>query len=508
MPNYPTTDHPTQDHLDRFKRLFPEENTIQQLQLADLINHIQTLDMDVLPPLSTYREKHEVFSPCTMAIAGLIWDCIVVVTDFALIRQALSDNAMARIAPLIRGRENLLRRLAAIIQNPQSTKVERAGAVVRILFALEILNGVTMILKLVWKGFLHPLSGIFFALKLMAKLTLALATDGATLIASSLAATLVDGSRVVLKAKDVFNACPATEGLGEIIVGGPGQAQLHNLLSIAVDSSGNLYTLEGCLRPNNTRVQKWAPKANTGTTIIQGEFFRAGWDMDTLYGSCNLTTDQNGNLYLLFHLPNRGGIRVFPMPINERAFLWVKHESEGGKATLGNYIHPTSIAVDHTGNVYVYEENQVLKITNRIGNTAIDGVYRIGTTIIDGVIGKGIAVDRVGNVYICLADRVMKYAPGNKTGVIVAGGNGHGSGASQLNYPQAIDVDSSGNLYIADSDNRRVQLWEPGSTVGVTVAIGGNTPDQSIYPTDLVFFNKSIYVCDSWNNRVQKWALG
>lgn len=59
------------------------------------------------------------------------------------------------------------------------------------------------------------------------------------------------------------------------------------------------------------------------------------------------------------------------------------------------------------------------------------------------------------------------------SGVTVAGGNGKGSAANQLRFPEGLHVDSAGNLYVADLLNHRVQMWAPGATSGVTVA-GGN----------------------------------
>jgi hypothetical protein len=58
-------------------------------------------------------------------------------------------------------------------------------------------------------------------------------------------------------------------------------------------------------------------------------------------------------------------------------------------------------------------------------------------------------------------------------GYTVAGGNGYGYGADQLEGPAGIFVDPAGNLYLADVFNDRIQKWSPGSNFGLTVA-GGN----------------------------------
>src|SRR5438045_494042 len=61
-------------------------------------------------------------------------------------------------------------------------------------------------------------------------------------------------------------------------------------------------------------------------------------------------------------------------------------------------------------------------------------------------------------------------------GITVAGGNGRGKQANQLNLPASVFVDGKGNIYVSDQTNSRIQKFPPGSTSatnGETVA-GGN----------------------------------
>jgi len=72
----------------------------------------------------------------------------------------------------------------------------------------------------------------------------------------------------------------------------------------------------------------------------------------------------------------------------------------------------------------------------------------------------GLTVDTLSNVYISDNGnyRILKWAPGATTGQVVAGGNGQGSGANQLNNPYSIAVDAHFTLYVADPSNRRIQV--------------------------------------------------
>jgi hypothetical protein len=127
---------------------------------------------------------------------------------------------------------------------------------------------------------------------------------------------------------------------------------------------------------------------------------------------------------------------------------------------------------------------------------------------------SGMVIDGSGNIYIAdtFNNRVQEWAPGATAGVTVAGGNGAGSGTNQLDQSGAVFVDSAGDVYVADAGNNRVQEWAPGATVGVTVAGGngaGSGASQLHQPTG-VFVDSSgdVYVADAFNNRVQEWAPG
>ena len=83
-------------------------------------------------------------------------------------------------------------------------------------------------------------------------------------------------------------------------------------------------------------------------------------------------------------------------------------------------------------------------------------------------------VDSSNSIYI--ADygnnRVQRWLPGATSGTTVAGqaSGTSGSAANLLNRPTDVVVDSGGNVYVADSNNHRIQYWANGASSGITVA--------------------------------------
>ena len=82
--------------------------------------------------------------------------------------------------------------------------------------------------------------------------------------------------------------------------------------------------------------------------------------------------------------------------------------------------------------------------------------------------GSGLAVDSVGNLYITdSSDLVRKVFP-DGTITTVAGngmygysGDGGPATSARINNPLGIAVNGSGNVYVADADNRAVRLLQP-----------------------------------------------
>ena len=68
-------------------------------------------------------------------------------------------------------------------------------------------------------------------------------------------------------------------------------------------------------------------------------------------------------------------------------------------------------------------------------------------------------VDGSGNVYVADANnnRIQRWAPGGTSITTVAGGPGAGSNDNQLYFPSGVYLDGSGTVYVADQQNHPIQ---------------------------------------------------
>src|SRR5690606_15478757 len=82
------------------------------------------------------------------------------------------------------------------------------------------------------------------------------------------------------------------------------------------------------------------------------------------------------------------------------------------------------------------------------------------------------------------------------------GGTISGSGVGQFNKPNGVAVDGSGNVYVADTTNNRIQKLPAGSNTWVVFNVSGQT---LIAPNSVATdVDGNVYVIDTGNHRVLK----
>jgi ribosomal protein L40E/flagellar basal body-associated protein FliL len=118
-----------------------------------------------------------------------------------------------------------------------------------------------------------------------------------------------------------------------------------------------------------------------------------------------------------------------------------------------------------------------------------------------------IAVDSAGNVYVADTDncRVEKFS---NLGAFLGKWGMYGSQNGNFSYPCGIAVDSAGNVYVLDTDNNRVQEFNGSGAFLRQWGNWGNGNGEFDYPRGVaVDSSGNVYVADTSNSRVEKFAF-
>ena len=131
------------------------------------------------------------------------------------------------------------------------------------------------------------------------------------------------------------------------------------------------------------------------------------------------------------------------------------------------------------------------------------GPGQFGTSLSIGA--RGIALDSNGNVYVADSenDRIQKF---DADGTFLLQWGSTGTGDGQFSLPTGVAVDDTGSVYVADGFNDRIQKFDTtgtflakwgssGSGNGQFSLLGGVTTDSA----------GDVYVSDIGNARVQKF---
>ena len=99
----------------------------------------------------------------------------------------------------------------------------------------------------------------------------------------------------------------------------------------------------------------------------------------------------------------------------------------------------------------------------------------------------------------------------NRTHVVGNINGTAGSTSTSLQSPVGVTMDPMGNIYVADSDNHRIQFFLAGQSNAITITgttgVFGTNPNQLNCPYWVILDNQlNLYVSDTYNHRIQKFV--
>ncbi|ETR66795.1 MAG: hypothetical protein OMM_12335, partial [Candidatus Magnetoglobus multicellularis str. Araruama] len=123
---------------------------------------------------------------------------------------------------------------------------------------------------------------------------------------------------------------------------------------------------------------------------------------------------------------------------------------------------------------------------------------------------EGIAFDSSGNIYVAdygLNSVQIFSSSGSFQYSIGGDSTGNAPGEFALDSPRDVEVDGSGNIYVADTENHRIQVFTSSGEFQYTMGSQGTGLNEFNKPWGLEFDdNNVLFVIEVANNRVQ--AIG
>ena len=267
-------------------------------------------------------------------------------------------------------------------------------------------------------------------------------------------------------------------------------AELNSPGGVAVDSAGNVYISD----TNNSVVRKVAAATGIITTVAgngtKGYSGNSGAATSAqLAYPYGLALDGSGNLYIAdtFNAVIRKVTASTGVITTVAGTNFVGYSGDGSTATLAELNYPYGVAVDGSGNLYIADTgNSRIREVSGVNITTVAGGSSVGyagdggaATSAELQFPQGVAVDSSGNIFIADTGNIVVREVNKSTGYIstVAGnqssgyaGDGGPATSAQLNSPYDVAVDSAGQVYITDESLIRLLVPQAGSRALLSVS--------------------------------------
>ena len=361
----------------------------------------------------------------------------------------------------------------------------------------------------------------------------AIDSQGAVYIADStnnLVRKVVAGQIAIIAGTGI----PGFSGDGQAAI----NAQLNSPCGVAVDAAGNVYIYDS----GNYVIRKVDATGNIATIAgtpgaigSAGDGGPATQALLSLSLGGNVALDSAGNVY--FSDYSNSVVRKITVSTHIiSSFAGINGQpgsgGDGGPATSANLQTPAGLAFDSAGDLYIADPNNsvIRKVSAATGkiSTVAGAAGQFGNAGNGGPAASAtlsgptdVAVDAAGNLYIAdTGNSEIRVVSAAATSLIttVAGsgafgfsGDGGAATAALLSYVSGVGVDSSGTVYIVDTNNNRIRITR-GGVIGEFAGAdhaqgdGGKATAALLYfPLGIAWDTKgNFYIADSRNNKIRK----
>jgi uncharacterized protein (TIGR03437 family) len=296
-------------------------------------------------------------------------------------------------------------------------------------------------------------------------------------------------------------------------------AELKGPVRVIVGPSNNIYICDGIndlVREISSGTISTV--AGDGTVGYTGD--NAAATKAELDGPTGLAFDSSGNLYIadatnnVIRMVSTGGTITTFAGNNTAGF-----DGDGGLAVDAELSNPTAVAVDKFNNVFIADagNNVIRKVSSANIFTVVGGA----ATTLQLNQPDGLVIDAAGNMYIAdTGDRRIVFVP-NGGGPIVIAGNGYlgdsGDGGpavnAELGDPTGLAVDAAGDVFIADTLNSKIRKVTPDGIISTVAGDGiqayfgdkGLATKAALYfPHDVTLDSSgNLYIADTFNNVIR-----
>ncbi|MCG2792972.1 MAG: T9SS type A sorting domain-containing protein [Weeksellaceae bacterium] len=294
-------------------------------------------------------------------------------------------------------------------------------------------------------------------------------------------------------------------------------AQFNFPTGVAADASGNVYVADYL----NNRIRKITPAGVVttlaGSTLGNTDGTGAAAHFNNPTG---IAVDASGTVYVADTYNHK--IRKITPQGEVTTLAGSTQGYADGTGTLAQFYNPIGVAVDASGNLYVadYANHKIRKVTSSGVVTTLAGStagYTDGTgTATKFNYPAGVAVDTSGNVYVAdtFNHKIRKITSAGVVTTVAGSTQGYADGtgtAAQFKSPYGVAVDASGNVYVADYGNNRIRKI---TVTGVVTTVAGSTAGYADGSDALAQFSNpydvtidalgNIYVADTSNHKIRK----